>query len=181
VQRRLDRKSRGGILVQSSPGPVRNHNGFLVDQHVAGVLDETERKAAVRMLDRSAAGRRRITVAGDKGYDTKGFVQQCRECNITPHVARNINRKGGSAIDGRTTLHEYCRVSQRIAQESRGDLLLDEDGQQVSAGALHGPRPDAMGGLARGCGVQPDKSREDRGPGGVAASEHGPNCRPRGS
>ena len=93
---------------------MENRNGLLVDFHVAGVLDETERDAAIRMMDRSVPGARRVTVAGDKGYDTKGFVERCRERNITPHVARNTKRKGGSAIDGRTTRHEGYAVSQRI-------------------------------------------------------------------
>jgi IS5 family transposase len=33
--------------------------------------------------------------------------------NVTPHVAQNEKRLGGSAIDGRTTHHENYRVSQR--------------------------------------------------------------------
>lgn len=93
---------------------MENRNGLLVDLHVAGVLDETERDAAIRMMDRSVPGSRRVTVAGDKGYDTKGFVERCRERNITPHVARNTKRAGGSAIDGRTTRHEGYATSQRI-------------------------------------------------------------------
>ncbi len=32
---------------------------------------------------------RRITVAGDKGYDTAAFVASCRTLNVTPHVAQN--------------------------------------------------------------------------------------------
>ena len=93
---------------------MENRNGLLVDFHVAGVLDETERDAAIRMMDRSVPGARQVTVAGDKGYDTKGFVERCRARNITPHVARNTKRAGGSAIDGRTTRHEGYAVSQRI-------------------------------------------------------------------
>jgi IS5 family transposase len=54
-------------------------------------------------------GEQRITVGADKGYDTKGFVNECRELNVTPHVAQ----KGNSAIDGRTTCHEGYSVSQR--------------------------------------------------------------------
>lgn len=41
-------------------------------------------------------------MAADKAYDTRGFVAQMRQINVTPHVARNVERKGGSAIDGRT-------------------------------------------------------------------------------
>ena len=93
---------------------MENRNGLLIDLHVAGVLDETEREAALHMLDRSLPGARRITVAGDKGYDTKGFVAGCRERNVTPHVARNTKRAGGSAIDARTTRHDGYRASQRI-------------------------------------------------------------------
>ena len=33
--------------------------------------------------------------------------------NITPHVARNDTRIGGSAIDGRTRRHEGYRISQK--------------------------------------------------------------------
>jgi IS5 family transposase len=52
-------------------------------------------------------------VAGDKGFDTKDFVAECRHMNVTPHVAQNEKRRGGSAIDTRTTRHEgYC-TSQR--------------------------------------------------------------------
>jgi hypothetical protein len=32
---------------------------------------------------------------------------------MTPHVAQNEKRRGGSAIDGRTTWHEGYRISQR--------------------------------------------------------------------
>ena len=107
-------KNVGAKLCYGAHALMENKNGLLVDLHVAGVLDETEREAALRMLERSVPGRRRVTVAGDKGYDTKGFVDGCRARNITPHVARNVKRKGGSAIDGRTTRHMGYRVSQRI-------------------------------------------------------------------
>jgi hypothetical protein len=29
----------------------------------------------------------RITVGGDKGFDTKEFVRECRHMKVTPHVA----------------------------------------------------------------------------------------------
>ena len=32
---------------------------------------------------------------------------------VTPHVAQNTNRSGGSAIDGRTARHEGYEVSQK--------------------------------------------------------------------
>ena len=56
----------------------------------------------------------RITLAGDKGFDTRGFVEGCRELGVTPHVAQNLERSGGSAVDKRTTRHPGYSVSQRI-------------------------------------------------------------------
>lgn len=54
----------------------------------------------------------RVTVGADKAYDTKDFVQACRDINVTPHVAQNTARRGGSAIDGRTTRHVGYELSQ---------------------------------------------------------------------
>ena len=55
----------------------------------------------------------RVTVGGDKGYDTAEFVDQCRHMNVTPHVAQNTARPGGSAIDARTTRHAGYDRSQK--------------------------------------------------------------------
>jgi hypothetical protein len=55
----------------------------------------------------------RVTIAGDKDYDTKEFVATLRDLNLTPHVAKNEKRRSGSAIDGGTTLHDGCQISQR--------------------------------------------------------------------
>ena len=55
----------------------------------------------------------RITVGADKGYETRGFVAECRPLNATPHVSQNKNRAGGSALDARTTRHAGYKISQR--------------------------------------------------------------------
>jgi IS5 family transposase len=52
-------------------------------------------------------------VGGDKGFDTQGFIAECRHMKVTPHVAQNTGRPGGSAIDERTTRHASYRISQR--------------------------------------------------------------------
>jgi IS5 family transposase len=57
--------------------------------------------------------RQRVTVGADKGYDTKDFVAECRQLNGTPHVSQNTNRRGGSAIDARTTRHAGYKISQQ--------------------------------------------------------------------
>ena len=71
-----------------------------------------ERDAALLMTE-ALPVTQRVTVAGDKGYDTKDFVREMRGMNATPHAAQNTKRAGGSAIDGRTTRHEGYRISQQ--------------------------------------------------------------------
>src|SRR5215469_3558437 len=66
------------------------------------------------MADERLPGHRRITLAGDRGYDTRDFVAACRALKVTPHVARNDARPGGSALDARTVRHPGYVVSQRI-------------------------------------------------------------------
>ena len=57
-------------------------------------------------------GSRRVTLGGDKNYDTRDHADALRSLNVTPHVAQNdTNRK--SAIDGRTTRHPGYAVSMR--------------------------------------------------------------------
>ncbi len=54
-------------------------------------------------------------VAGDKAYDTRGFVANVRAMGATPHVAQyTATSHRRSAIDGRTTRHPGYAVSQRI-------------------------------------------------------------------
>ena len=57
-------------------------------------------------------GTERVTLAGDKGYDTKDFVADLRDRQVTPHVAQS-NKHRRSAIDARTTRHPGYQVSQR--------------------------------------------------------------------
>ena len=59
------------------------------------------------------AGTQRVTVGGDKGYDTANFISERRHMQVTPHVAQNDGRRGGSALDQRTTRHVGYLISQR--------------------------------------------------------------------
>ena len=52
------------------------------------------------------------TLGADKGYDTRDFVRDLRDLNITPHGAQNTSNRS-STIDGRTTRHAGYAVSQR--------------------------------------------------------------------
>ena len=111
---RLARKSGGHEAKLAFCGNVmiENRNGLVVDTELMQCSGTAEREAAVRMLNRTE-GNGRITVAADKGYDTKDFVSQMRAANATPHVAANHTRPGGSAIDGRTARHAGYWISQQ--------------------------------------------------------------------
>jgi transposase len=91
---------------------IENGNGLVVDTELVKASGTAERDAALLMVDRIGSGER-ITVAGDKGYDTRDFVAELRSMNATPHVAQNDKRPGGSAIDSRTTRHAGYKVSQQ--------------------------------------------------------------------
>jgi transposase len=110
---RLYKKTRGSEARLGYLGHVvtENRNGLVVDVRTTQATGTAERTAAIEMVGNKAA-RKRVTLGGDRGYDTKGFVEACRERRITPHVAQNdTNRR--SAIDGRTTHHDGYGVSQR--------------------------------------------------------------------
>ena len=91
---------------------VENRNGLIVDAEVFQANGTAERDAALVMLEK-LPGIQPVTVGGDKGFDTRDFVNECRNMRVTPHVAQNLGRRGGSAIDGRTTRHPGYAVSQR--------------------------------------------------------------------
>ena len=85
------------------------------------------------MLETALPGSRRITLGGDKGYDTRDFVASCRALKVTPHIARNEGRAGGSALDRRTARHPWLRGEPKGTQASRRDLRLDEDRRRICA------------------------------------------------
>jgi transposase len=91
---------------------VENGNGLIVDAEVFQANGTAERDAALVMMEK-LPGTKAVTVGGDKGFDTRGFVAECRNLRVTPHVAQNHARAGGSAIDARTTRHAGYRISQR--------------------------------------------------------------------
>jgi transposase len=111
---RLARKSGGheSKLAYCGNVMIENRNGLVVDLELMQPSGTAERDAAMLMAAR-IAGTERVTIAADKGYDTKDFVAVMRGLNVTPHVARNDKRRGGSAIDGRTARHAGYKISQR--------------------------------------------------------------------
>jgi hypothetical protein len=59
---------------------------------------------------------------GDKGFDTVDFVRECRNIWVTPRVAQNFGRRGGRAIDSRTTRQGAMQSARRRGNASK-DVL----------------------------------------------------------
>jgi transposase len=90
---------------------MENRHGLVVDARLSQADGYAERREALAMLD-DLPGSHRVTVGGDRGYDTQDFVEGCRALGVTPHVAQNTSNRR-SRIDDRTTRHPGYEVSQR--------------------------------------------------------------------
>jgi len=110
---RLARKGKGkeSRLAFMGHALMENRNGLVADVEVLQAHGTAERDAALVMME-SIPVNQSVTVGADKGYDTKDFVSEARNLNVTPQIAQNNNGRR-SAIDGRTTRHAGYLISQR--------------------------------------------------------------------
>jgi len=86
---------------------MENGHGLIVDACVVHASGTAEQDAATDLLQ--ALPSRPATVAGDKAYDRRAWVETARAIGVVPHVAQASR----SAIDGRTTRHPGYALSQR--------------------------------------------------------------------
>jgi IS5 family transposase len=84
---------------------------LVVDTRLTLASGTAERDAAAAMMEHKPTGKR-VTLGGDRGYDTAGFIQKLRGLQVTPHVAQST-KKRRSALDARTTRHDGYAVTQR--------------------------------------------------------------------
>jgi transposase len=93
---------------------IENRHGLIVDAMATQADGRAERDAGLLMLHTQWKGApwRQRTVGADKAYDVREFIDVTRELATTPHVAQNLARPGGSAIDARTTRHPGYAMSQ---------------------------------------------------------------------
>jgi transposase len=107
---RLAKKGAGKEAKLSFAGHVlmENRNGIAVNGCVTLAEGRAEVEAAVAMVE-EIPGQHRVTMGGDKAYDTKEFVQEMRDHQVTPHVAL----KATTIIDARTTRHPGYAISQQ--------------------------------------------------------------------
>jgi transposase len=109
----LYRKGKGKEAKLSFMGHVlmENRNGLAVLACVTTATGTAERDAAL-VFAATISGAGRVTLGGDKNYDTQEFVRELRALKVTPQVAQNNTRRR-SAIDDRTTRHPGYQISQR--------------------------------------------------------------------
>jgi transposase len=107
---RLAKKGRGKEAKLSYAGHVlmENRTGIAVNACVNLAEGRAEVEAAVAMVE-EIPGQHRVTLGGDKAYDTKEFVQEMRDHQVTPHLAC----KATTIIDARTTGHPGYAISQQ--------------------------------------------------------------------
>jgi transposase len=110
---RLLRKSAGSEAILCYQGHVliENGSGLVVNARASIASGFAERENALALLA-ELPGTKRRTVGADKAYDTADFVAAARTMQVTAHVAQNVNARGGSAIDARTTRHPGYEASQ---------------------------------------------------------------------
>jgi transposase len=110
---RLYKKARGREARLGYLGHVlmEHRSGLIVKATVTPADGYGERDAALVMIE-GVPGRQRVTVAADKGYDTRDFVAELRTMQVTPHLARHTTGRR-SAIDARTTRQPGYAISQQ--------------------------------------------------------------------
>ena len=107
---------------------MENRNGLIVDAEVFQANGTAERDALLIMMEK-VPGMSPLTVGGDKGFDTFGFVEECRNLRVTPHVAQNLARTRGVChrmAAPRRPPANYA-ISQKKRETDRRTLRLAED------------------------------------------------------
>ncbi len=77
-----------------------NRNGLIHDFLVTQATGMAEREAALVMLDRRRLPRR-VKLAADRGYDTRAFVEELRQREVTsPSISRGGKAPSTAARPG---------------------------------------------------------------------------------
>ena len=108
---RLARKADGreAKLAYAGHAVIDNRHGLVINAAATQATGTAEREAGIEMASVLPEG---ATLGGDKGYDTRAFIEALRSFGVTPHVAQHTTKRS-SAIDRRTTRHAGYLVSQQ--------------------------------------------------------------------
>jgi len=91
---------------------MENRRGQAIEAEPTRAAGHAERLAALAIIEWTVRTKH-ASFGGDKGCDTRNFVMELCEINITPHVAHSTSSRH-SAIDSGTTRHAGNSVNQRI-------------------------------------------------------------------
>ena len=123
---RLYRKGNGkeSRLCYMGHALMENRHGLVVGSALTLAPGTAERAAALEMIDeyrlpQEPGGGRRLTLAGDKGYDVEAFVEDLRGRKVTPHIAvqdhvSKTGKRRKTKIYARTTRHPGYAISQVV-------------------------------------------------------------------
>jgi len=133
---------------------IENRNGIIVETALTPAHGRAEEDATLLMVERLRSARR-ITLAGDKGYDDSKLIAELRSMGV--NAARGAEPQTAGRQRDRQPHDAACRLSAVAtqAQASRGSVRLDEDGRSAAQAApsrLGESRPDVH---LRGGSLQP--------------------------
>jgi hypothetical protein len=148
---RLFKKAKGHEAKLAYLGEVlmENRHGLVVDACVVPATGTRERDAAMNLV--ASLPRRRVTIGGEKAYDTYGFVDTLRAVEATPQIAEKHKSR---TLDGRMTRHPGYAIRRRPKAERRS-LRLGENDRRVPQVPSPRRRPRELAVSARRGGLQP--------------------------
>lgn len=158
-----------------------NRHGQVVDARLTRAYSGAEREVAEQMI-RAARQRRRgrLTLGGDKGYDTRAFVAGLRALGATPHVAQHHSARFTSAIDGRTTRHPGYGLSQVKRKLVEQGVRPGEDRGRAAQDASPRPAPSELDGRLLPGSLRPGAHPESHVGGRLMQKRLGPARRDSG-
>ena len=131
-----------------------NRHGLAVDARVTEANGTAERTAALAMLEELPSSARR-TVAADKAYETRDFIQEARELNVTPRVAQNNRTTRWFGDRCPYDAPHRIPTEYQSAQDDRGGVRLGQGYWVASSSETHGGGcpyvvvNDILGGVGR--------------------------------
>jgi hypothetical protein len=130
----------------------RRHASIVGGRHLAG---DGARHGRARI-----EGDQQVTVGADNGYDTRGFVREMRERNVTPHVAQaapstaarrgTLDTGSASASGNGSRKFRVVKDGGHAAQDAAPRNLQSEQGLHLCGGGLQsGADEEPRGGSLR--------------------------------
>ena len=118
---KLTRKGSGqeAKLAFTEHALMENRNGLIVDVAVRPSVGVTEPEAALDLLMRAVPLGGNITVGADKGYDTKDFIEDLRELNVSS-ASRRMSPNASPSTGAQASTAELPGIKGTKSAKSSG-------------------------------------------------------------